>query len=81
MAELGDGGPAYHDEVGELLSRLGVERVIAIGPLARAYGGEWYPAVGDAVARLGDVIEPGDAVLVKASRSVGLEAAVEAIAP
>jgi len=27
------------------------------------------------------VIQPGDAVLVKASRSVGLEDAVEAIAP
>jgi UDP-N-acetylmuramoyl-tripeptide--D-alanyl-D-alanine ligase len=81
MAELGAGAPAYHEDVGRLLDQLGVERVVAIGQLARAYGGEWFPAVGDAVAHLGDVIEPGDAVLVKASRSVGLEAAVEAIAP
>jgi UDP-N-acetylmuramoyl-tripeptide--D-alanyl-D-alanine ligase len=81
MAELGPGAPGYHEQIGGLLRDLGVERVVAIGPHARAYGGEWYPAVDDALPRLGELIEPGDAVLVKASRSMGLEAAVEAIAP
>jgi UDP-N-acetylmuramoyl-tripeptide--D-alanyl-D-alanine ligase len=81
MAELGPGAPGYHEQIGGLLRDLGVERVVAIGPHARAYGGEWYPAVDDALPHLGELIEPGDAVLVKASRSMGLEAAVEAIAP
>jgi UDP-N-acetylmuramoyl-tripeptide--D-alanyl-D-alanine ligase len=81
MAELGGGAAGYHEQIGTLLADLGVERVVAIGPHAKAYGGEWFPSVADALERLGDLIDPGDAVLVKASRSMGLEAAVEAIAP
>jgi UDP-N-acetylmuramyl pentapeptide synthase len=37
--------------------------------------------VAEAREALSGLIEPGDAVLVKASRSMGLEALVEAIAP
>ena len=71
----------YHREVGELLAELGIEVVVAVGPESRAYGGSWFATVAELREALGDVIEPGDAVLVKASRSVGLEDAVEAIAP
>jgi len=81
MAELGDGAAGYHEQVGELLAGLGVERVVAIGPHARAYGGEWFATAAGAIDRIGDLVQPGDAVLVKASRSMGLEAVVEAIAP
>jgi UDP-N-acetylmuramoyl-tripeptide--D-alanyl-D-alanine ligase len=81
MAELGAGAGAYHREVGELLAELGIEVVVAVGPESRAYGGSWFATVAELREALGDVIEPGDAVLVKASRSIGLEDAVEAIAP
>jgi UDP-N-acetylmuramoyl-tripeptide--D-alanyl-D-alanine ligase len=77
MAELGDGAPAYHAEVRELLHELGVEQVIGVGELARAYGGEWVPTAAEAAVRLRDVLRPGDTVLVKGSRSVGLELVAE----
>jgi UDP-N-acetylmuramoyl-tripeptide--D-alanyl-D-alanine ligase len=76
MAELGPSAPAYHEEIGELVRELGV-RVIAVGEQARAYGGEWVPVAADAADRLRDELRPGDAVLVKGSRSVGLEVVAE----
>ena len=77
MAELGPQGPAYHDEVARMLRELGIEHVIAVGPLARAYGGEWVATAADAAERLRRVLRPGDVVLVKGSRSVGLEVVAE----
>jgi UDP-N-acetylmuramoyl-tripeptide--D-alanyl-D-alanine ligase len=77
MAELGADAPAYHAEVGALLAELGIERVIAVGELAHAYGGEWVATAADAAARLQAELRPGDVVLVKGSRSVGLEAVAE----
>jgi UDP-N-acetylmuramoyl-tripeptide--D-alanyl-D-alanine ligase len=76
MAELGDAAPAYHEEVGELVRELGVH-VIGVGELARAYGGEWVPTAAEAAERLRAELRPGDAVLVKGSRSVGLEVVAE----
>jgi UDP-N-acetylmuramoyl-tripeptide--D-alanyl-D-alanine ligase len=80
MAELGDAASHYHAEVGALLDELGIELVVAVGEGARPYlGGDdttatrrWIPdaAAFDDVARL---LQPGDAILVKASRAVGLE--------
>jgi UDP-N-acetylmuramoyl-tripeptide--D-alanyl-D-alanine ligase len=77
MAELGADAASYHEQVGALLRELGVEQVIAVGPLARAYGGEWVATAGEAAARLRRELRPGDVVLVKGSRSVGLEAVAE----
>ena len=51
--------------------------MIAVGELARAYGGEWVATADEAAARLRDELRPGDAVLVKGSRSVGLEVVAE----
>jgi UDP-N-acetylmuramoyl-tripeptide--D-alanyl-D-alanine ligase len=77
MAELGSEAPAYHREIGELVHRLGIERVIGVGELARAYGGDWVPSAAAAAATLTEALRPGDVVLVKGSRSVGLEAVAE----
>ena len=77
MAELGADAPAYHAEVGALLSELGIEHVVAVGELARAYGGQWVATAADAAAKLRADLRPGDVVLVKGSRSVGLEAVAE----
>ena len=79
MAELGDASPRYHEDVGRLVDELGIEVVIAVGGAAAAYVGDLerpgrllvrdVEALGDALA----VLAPGDAILIKASRSVGLE--------
>jgi UDP-N-acetylmuramoyl-tripeptide--D-alanyl-D-alanine ligase len=77
MAELGAGSAAYHEEVGALLRELGIEQVIAVGEEARAYGGESLPDAAAAAVRLRAELRPGDVVLVKGSRSVGLEVVAE----
>jgi UDP-N-acetylmuramoyl-tripeptide--D-alanyl-D-alanine ligase len=77
MAELGPNAAAYHAEVGELLRELGIEQLIAVGELGRAYGGDWVATAAEASARLQDLLRPGDVVLVKGSRSVGLEVVAE----
>ena len=51
--------------------------MIAVGPLARDYGGDWVATAAEAAARLRAGLRPGDVVLVKGSRSVGLEAVAE----
>jgi UDP-N-acetylmuramoyl-tripeptide--D-alanyl-D-alanine ligase len=73
MAELGASSEAYHRELGELAAGLGIE-VVGVGEGARAYEPvAWAATVGDAREFARSLIRPGDAVLVKASRAVGLE--------
>ena len=79
MAELGEGAEGYHAAVAREAADLGIDEIIAIGPLSVAYGGTWYPTLAEALAAVPGAIRPGDAVLVKASRSMGLEAIVEAV--
>ena len=85
MAELGELSQSAHDQLGRLVVRLGVDRLIVVGQAARAlhlgahlegsWGGESeiVDDVSAALAVLAADLEPGDVVLVKASRSVGLE--------
>jgi len=79
MAELGTGARRYHEETGSLLDELGIELVVAVGEVARPYlGGAGPPArhwIPDAAAfeSVAGLLRPGDAILVKASRAVGLE--------
>ena len=84
MAELGRTGPDYHRQVGEAAAELGVDELLAVGELARGYleagvPGRSVPNVHEALRELGDVVRPGDAVLVKASRAMGLEAVAAAL--
>lgn len=87
MAELGPEGPAYHREVGAATARAGVEALVAVGSLARGYleGAlgvpvtRWGPDAEAGLLALRELLEPGDCVLVKGSRSVGLEAVAEAL--
>jgi UDP-N-acetylmuramoyl-tripeptide--D-alanyl-D-alanine ligase len=73
MAELGAASEAYHREIGRLAAKLRIE-VIGVGDPARAYEpAAWAPTPDEALALARARIEPGDAVLVKASRAVGLE--------
>ena len=55
--------------------------VLAVGELARAYGADaWEPDAASALAAARQLVQPGDAVLVKASRSVALEGIAPALA-
>jgi UDP-N-acetylmuramoyl-tripeptide--D-alanyl-D-alanine ligase len=84
MAELGRTGPDYHRQVGQAAAELGVDELLAVGELARGYldagvAGRWVANVHEAVHELDEVVRPGDAVLVKASRAIGLEAVAAAL--
>lgn len=84
MAELGRTGPAYHREIGDAAAELGIDELLAVGELARGYleggvPGRWVANVHDALRQVDEVVRPGDAVLVKASRAVGLEAVATAL--
>jgi UDP-N-acetylmuramoyl-tripeptide--D-alanyl-D-alanine ligase len=79
MAELGPDAPRYHEEIGRAAGTVGL--VIGVGELARAYEPDaWAPTAAEAVALARELVRPGDAVLVKGSRSVGLEVVAEALA-
>jgi UDP-N-acetylmuramoyl-tripeptide--D-alanyl-D-alanine ligase len=80
MAELGPTAASFHEQIGALARNLGVE-VIAVGPLARSYGGLWFDSVETMLVALSDLVGSDDALLVKASRSMGLEVVVRALVP
>jgi UDP-N-acetylmuramoyl-tripeptide--D-alanyl-D-alanine ligase len=72
MAELGADAPRYHEEVGR--EAAAVDVVLGVGELARLYEpDEWAPTAADAREAALALVRPGDAILVKGSRSVGLE--------
>ncbi|MFI5985725.1 UDP-N-acetylmuramoyl-tripeptide--D-alanyl-D-alanine ligase [Streptomyces sp. NPDC051555] len=86
MAELGDESLAEHDAVGRLAVRLNVSKLVAVGGREASWlqlgaynegsWGEESVLVSDAQAAvdlLRSELRPGDVVLVKASRSIGLE--------
>ena len=80
MAELGEHTERHHRELAELAAELEIE-VIAVGEVARAYGFDaWTPDADAALEAARKLVEPGDAVLVKASRSVALEGIAPALA-
>ena len=80
MAELGEHTERHHRELAELAAELEIE-VIAVGDVAHAYGfEEWTPDADAALDAVLALVEPGDAVLVKASRSVALEGIAPALA-
>jgi UDP-N-acetylmuramoyl-tripeptide--D-alanyl-D-alanine ligase len=85
MLELGDGEAEFHREVGRHAARRGVELLVTVGPLAAAmledFDGEGHAVAdaGEAAALLPDLLAPGDVVLLKGSRGVGLEAVADAL--
>jgi UDP-N-acetylmuramoyl-tripeptide--D-alanyl-D-alanine ligase len=78
MGELGPGSAGYHREVGEHARAAGIDYVIGVGAPAREYDPDELVAdPAEAAELLAAQLEPGDAVLVKGSRSAGLEAVAE----
>ena len=86
MLELGPDERRYHVEIGAHAERTGVDLLITVGPLAQAmtegFDGEAYPVKdADEAASLAlELTAPGDVVLVKGSRGVGLEVVCQTLA-
>jgi UDP-N-acetylmuramoyl-tripeptide--D-alanyl-D-alanine ligase len=74
--------------VGALAAELGVAALVGVGELSRHYLDSaaavpvtaWSATADEAVDVVRGVVEPGDCVLVKGSRAVGLEAVAGALA-
>lgn len=85
MRELGERSLHEHDAIGRLVVRLDIDQLVVVGEAARALHlgacleGSWngesvcVPDVESAVRVVNEQVRPGDVVLVKASRAVGLE--------
>ena len=81
MGELGPGSPGFHREVGEHARAAGIDLLVGVGEPAREYEpDELVGAPEEAAELLAAQAQPGDAILVKGSRSAGLEAVAETLA-
>jgi UDP-N-acetylmuramoyl-tripeptide--D-alanyl-D-alanine ligase len=81
MAELGPGVAGYHREVGESARAEGIDLLVGVGESARDYDpDELLGTPEEAAEWLAAQAEPGDTILVKGSRSAGLEAVAETLA-
>lgn len=92
MGELGEGGIAAHADMGWCAASLGYAAVVVVGPecpetlaLCQA-ASESIPALlvntpAEAAAALRSLMEPGDALLFKGSRSAGMERSMYELFP
>jgi UDP-N-acetylmuramoyl-tripeptide--D-alanyl-D-alanine ligase len=79
MAELGKETLNAHLEVGKI-AKLATDQVYGVGKWAKRYQGrKWFPSAEVAAEFLLNEIKPGDIILIKGSRKVGLEKVVEAL--
>jgi UDP-N-acetylmuramoyl-tripeptide--D-alanyl-D-alanine ligase len=88
MAELGPAAADAHREVGRLVAGLGIGNLVVVGeaatPIAAGAAGadtalHEVDDIAAAIALLRAEVAPGDVVLVKASRTVGLERVAAAL--
>ena len=92
MLELGDNGPALHQEIGAMVSQANIHTLIAFGPTAEhiAHGahqaGMEYHRIHhtqsqqEVVDLVNEIAQPRDVVLLKGSRGMAMERLVEALA-
>ena len=85
MAELGDEASAYHRHAAGLVREHGVDRLLTIGELSRLTtsgfgdGADHFASMEELVTALRESLEPHTTVLVKGSRSMGMERIVAAL--
>jgi len=85
MLELGPAEREFHAELGEQAAAAGVDVLVTVGPLAASiaerFEGETHSVAdaGEAAVVVPELLAPGDVVLVKASRGVGLELVCRAL--
>ena len=80
MLELGPDEQRFHEEIGAYANGVDIDVLVTVGPLAKAMTstfarGEAHETANapEAAALTAKLLQPGDTVLVKASRGVGLE--------
>jgi len=87
MLELGPQEARFHAEIGAHAATLGIELLVAVGPrsreLADTFGDAGAAVLAEDAAAAAELVPgllaPGDTVLVKASRGVGLELVAQAL--
>lgn len=90
MAELGVRSAELHAEMGKWLSREGLDVILAVGKEALALAENahaqnarqvirYFPSVLSLLGHLKTSVQPGDVILVKGSRVMGLERVVSAL--
>jgi UDP-N-acetylmuramoyl-tripeptide--D-alanyl-D-alanine ligase len=85
MLELGPEEREFHARLGEEAAAAGVDVLVTVGPLAASiadrFEGETHSVAdaGEAAMVVPELLAPGDVVLVKASRGVGLELVCRAL--
>jgi UDP-N-acetylmuramoyl-tripeptide--D-alanyl-D-alanine ligase len=85
MLELGPAAREFHVRIGEHAAATGVDLLVTVGPLAAAmaegFDGEAQRVAdaAEAAELVPELLAPGDAVLVKASRGIGLELVCRAL--
>jgi UDP-N-acetylmuramoyl-tripeptide--D-alanyl-D-alanine ligase len=85
MLELGDSEREFHVQVGEQAGTIGVDLLVTVGSRAAAMSDRFAGAVRsandavEAAALVPELLHPGDVVLVKGSRGVGLELVCRAL--
>lgn len=74
MLELGPEAESFHAETGAYAREKGVDLLLGVGEMAKGYSPDrWFATADEAAADLAETIGNDDAVLIKGSRSVGLE--------
>ncbi len=89
MLELGERAAAMHRECGQEIARLGIDLLIGVRGLARELVEGAREAGLEAVLFLetpeeagrwlAEHVQPGDVILIKGSRAVGMERALETL--
>jgi UDP-N-acetylmuramoyl-tripeptide--D-alanyl-D-alanine ligase len=79
MLELGPSGPELHRACGDRMRTSGVDVVLGVRGLAQHFGGLFFHTPKQAGEWLARELRPGDLVLLKASRGVKLEGALESL--
>lgn len=84
MAELGEFSRKAHDEIGRLVVRYNIDQLVVVGTAAKLIHmgamqeGSWdeesvfFESGSDALTYIREMLEPGDIVLVKSSKSANL---------
>jgi len=88
MRELGDASDRFHAEIAGPIEEANVDFALLVGPemaalAARLEGSVDFAHVPDAATALealSEMLQPGDAVLIKGSNSIGLARVVDALA-
>lgn len=85
MLELGPQEQRFHAEIGDFATRRGIDVLVTVGPRAVAMAGSFRgllyvtPDAAAATELVREIVQPGDTVLVKGSRGVGLEVVAQGL--